>query len=105
MPEGAPDPGVVPHPKDVSRRFFCLYVLYLLHLNDILRVIFTIYFNINSLALEERISSIIGNFVKFSGVTGLKRALEAHVNGTSLDSPGDVVCSMLARAHRKLGEH
>ena len=43
-------------------------------------------------------------FQKFSGPVQKKRALEAHVNGTPLDSPCNVVCSKSSRPYRKLGE-
>ncbi len=43
-------------------------------------------------------------FSKIKELAGLKRALEAHVNGTPLDSAGDVVCWVSSRTHRKLGE-
>ena len=38
------------------------------------------------------------------GVAGRKQGLEARVDGTPLDSPGDVVCPKGSRARRKLGE-
>ncbi len=43
-------------------------------------------------------------FQKIKEPVQKKRALEAHVNGSPLDSPGDVVCPKGSRPRRKLGE-